>query len=163
MRASTAALLAAAILFTACSRAPAPDETATEDGAAPEAAEQLSALFDEHFQRSLELNPLRATFIGDDRYNDRLANSIGPEHIQASLDLDKEFLERLFEIDRDALSANDRISYDLFKLQREQNIEGHRYPGVEGRAVGLPPHGGALAGVAGHEAHDGGVAVDRGP
>ncbi len=129
MRPSTAALLAAAILFAACSRAPAPDETAPEDGASPEAAEQLGALFDEHFQRSLELNPLRATFIGDNRYNDRLANSIGPEHIQASLDLDKEFLQRLLEIDRDALSANERISYDLFKLQREQSIEGRRFPG----------------------------------
>ena len=28
----------------------------------------------------LQLNPLLATFIGDSRYNDRLPNSIGPEH-----------------------------------------------------------------------------------
>ncbi len=41
--------------------------------------------------------------------------------------------------------------------------EGDRHPGVEGRPVGLPPEGRALPRVTGHEAHDGGVAVHRGP
>ena len=38
--------------------------------------------------------------IGDDRYNDRIANSIGKEHIAKSLELDKQYLAKLLEIDR---------------------------------------------------------------
>ena len=33
-----------------------------------------------------------ATFNGDHRFNDRLANSIGPEHRTASAALEREFL-----------------------------------------------------------------------
>jgi uncharacterized protein (DUF885 family) len=126
MRSFSAVLVAASILFAACSseQAPVEAETTTVD-----ATMALHQLFDDYFERSLELNPVRATAIGDYRYNDRLANSIGPEHRELSNALDREFLARLVEIDAEALSRNDRISYELFKLQREQSIESERFPG----------------------------------
>ena len=125
MRNLVAAILAAVFLVAAC--AESQDHAAS---VAPEvnASDALHALFDEHFERNLELNPLSATFIGDYRYNDRMANSNSPEYIAAATALDEEFLGQLLEIDREQLSYQDQLSYDLFKIRREQSLEGNQFP-----------------------------------
>ena len=115
---------AAALLLSACSG----DRQVPESTPVITASEALHSLFDEHFEATLELNPVRATFIGDDRYNDRIANSIGDDHMARSLELDKQYLARLLEIDRDELGYQDQLSYDLFRINREQSIEGDQFP-----------------------------------
>ena len=125
MRAISVALLAISLLLAACSEKPQAPAVPAEQ---PDAAAEMHALFEEFFERELELNPLRATSIGDYRYNDRLANSIGSEYRAAAAALDREFLDRLLQIDPSGFSRNDRLSYDLFKLTREQSIEGERFP-----------------------------------
>jgi uncharacterized protein (DUF885 family) len=125
MKNLVAAMLAAAFLVAACGE--------TQDQAAPvipevNAADALHTIFAEHFERNLELNPLSATFIGDYRYNDRMANSNSPEYIAAATALDEEFLARLLAVDREQLSYQDKLSYDLFKINREQSLEGNQFP-----------------------------------
>jgi uncharacterized protein (DUF885 family) len=121
------AIAAATLLLAACG--------GTEDPAAPteietaDAAAELHALFDEHFQRGLELNPLQATFIGDHRYNDRLAHFFSEEFRAAAEAMDREFLERLLRIDREQLGYQDQLSYDIFRLDREESLEGNQFPG----------------------------------
>ncbi|MEJ2128239.1 MAG: DUF885 domain-containing protein [Woeseiaceae bacterium] len=126
MRSLTAAVAAAALLFAACSSEQAPVEAQQE---AADPTETLHALFDEFFERGLEMNPVRASAIGDYRFNDRYANSLGPEYREASHKMDEEFLARLLEIDREQLSRQDKLSYDMFRLNREQSLEGERFPG----------------------------------
>ncbi len=125
MKLLATAALAAVLLVSACG--------GTKDTAAPEtspmnAADTLAALFSEHFERNLEMNPLSATFIGDYRYNDRMANSNSPEYRAAAMAMDEEFLGRLLEIDRKQLGYQDQLSYDLFRIKREQSLEGYRFP-----------------------------------
>ncbi len=120
------AVIAAFLLLAACGDAP--ETPATEQAAAADPAAELEALFEEFFERNLELNPVRATAIGDYRYNDRMAISMSAEYREADRELDEEFLARLLRIDRDALSYNDQLSYDMFKLLRERSLEGHLYP-----------------------------------
>jgi len=124
MRSLTAAVAAVSLVFAACT-----SEQAAVESPAADPTETLHALFDEFFERGLELNPVRATAIGDYRYNDKFSNSIGPEHRAASRQMDEEFLARLVAIDRSRLSRQDKLSYDMFKLNREQSIEGDRFPG----------------------------------
>lgn len=106
-----------------------------ERAAAPEAGQvadsgaKMHQLFADHFEAVLQLNPLLATSIGDDRFNDRLAISIAPDHIAKSKEVDSDFLERLLAIDPNTLSAADRLSYDMFRLNREASLEGYRFPG----------------------------------
>ncbi|HSG59125.1 MAG TPA: DUF885 domain-containing protein [Woeseiaceae bacterium] len=126
MRSISIALVAASFLVAACTEKPQEPAAPT---AQPDAVVAMQAVFEEFFARQLELNPLRATSIGDYRYNDRVANSIGPEHREAVAALHREFLDRLLQIDPAGLSANDRLSYEIFKLAREQSIEGERFPG----------------------------------
>lgn len=118
------AVLAAVCLAAACggNEEPAANETEVDAGTA------LHALFDEHFERGLELNPLSATFIGDYRFNDRMANSNSPEHRAAEKAMDEEFLRRLLEIDRSELGYQDQLSYDIFRINREQSLEGNQFP-----------------------------------
>jgi uncharacterized protein (DUF885 family) len=119
------AVLAAALFLAACSSEQPPAETPVEASDAPVT---LAALFDDFFERGLELNPVRATAIGDYRYNDKFANSIGPEYREANRKMNEEFLARLLEIDREQLSRQDQLSYDMFKLNRELSIESERFP-----------------------------------
>jgi len=123
MKLSGTAVLAAVLLLAACGGSEDPATTETVD-----AGSQLHALFDEHFERNLELNPMRATFVGDNRYNDRMANSYGPEYRAADQAMDREFLQRLLEIDREQLGYQDQLSYDLFRINREQSLESYEYP-----------------------------------
>ena len=125
MKFVSAAIFAAILLIAGCGDSQ--NQSAAE---APEinATEALHAMFEEQFERNLELNPLNATFIGDNRYNDRLANSNSPEYIAESTAMDEEFLARLLEIDREQLDYQDQLSYDLFKIRREQSLESNQYP-----------------------------------
>jgi len=117
-------LLVAALFVVACGN----EQPADSQPVADNVAEALHALFDEHFERSLELSPVSATSIGDDRYNDKYANSIGPEHREISRSLDEEFLQRILAIKRDGLSRQDKLSYDIFKLNREISLAGKQFP-----------------------------------
>ena len=121
---SAAALAAVVFLFAACDGS----SVGKDEGQADDATPAFARLLDDHFERTLELNPMLATEIGDDRYNDRYPNTIGPEQREARRLLNEEFLARLDTIDRDALSRQDQLSYDMFRLNREIGLEGERFP-----------------------------------
>ena len=117
MRLILAASCAAALLVGACSSEQKSDATA-----------DFAVLLEQHFEKSLTLSPVYATSIGENQFNDQYANSIGPAHRAASHDLNVEFLSRLVEIDRSELSAQDQLSYDMFKLRREMSLAGEQFP-----------------------------------
>ena len=126
MNLKIATFVAALTLLSACGQNEAPVADAAPD--AIDASAALHALFDEHFERNLEMNPIQATFIGDYRFNDRLANRGSAEYRAAAEAMDREFLERLLEIDRDALDDQDQLSYDIFRVSRELALEGYQFP-----------------------------------
>lgn len=125
MKHLTSAVLAGVLFVAACGGA---EDPVQKEQPAVDSATALDALFEEHFERGLEMNPLRATFIGDNRYNDRLANSLSPEYRAADEAMDREFLARLLEIDRNKLNYQDQLSYDLFQINREESLEGNQFP-----------------------------------
>ncbi|HEY4644714.1 MAG TPA: DUF885 domain-containing protein [Steroidobacteraceae bacterium] len=103
--------------------------TEGEQAALAQSAEQrLTQLVEQYWEEFLVLNPIAATFYGDNRYNDRLAIDIGPKYLADSLALDQKYLEQLKSIDPAALSGQARLTYDIFKLDREMSIEGYRFP-----------------------------------
>ena len=120
---------AAAILLTlsACSSEQGQEEVQAQQQA-PDTGTEFAALLDEHFKRILALNPIYATSIGEDQYNDQYANSIGPEYLAASHDLDAEFLSRLEAVDYSELNAQDQLSYEMFKLRLEMSLAAEQFP-----------------------------------
>jgi uncharacterized protein (DUF885 family) len=90
---------------------------------------RLEALYEDFFETSLELNPLRATFMGDHRWSDRWPNSLGEEHRERMLEHHKDFLAQLREIGDEGLEGQDLLSYRMFENERGRAIEGAEYPG----------------------------------
>ncbi|MEE8494941.1 MAG: DUF885 family protein, partial [Xanthomonadales bacterium] len=116
-------------VLAACSNDTASEPAAgTDDTDRLNASEQLAALVGEYYDRNLELNPLSATQVGDDRFDDQLANRYGPQYIAATEAMDQEFLQRLAEIDASGFEGQDWLTYEAFKLSRESAIAGQQFP-----------------------------------
>jgi uncharacterized protein (DUF885 family) len=123
---SATGCIAVLFLLLACSN----DTTEPAPDAAPQAfaAAALASLVAEYYERNLELNPLSATQIGDDRFDNRLANRYGSDYLATRKALNEEFLQRLLEIDAAELVGQDWLSYEAFKLSRENVVAGFQFP-----------------------------------
>lgn len=102
-------------------------DKANDASAQAEASAQLVQLFEDYFEASLALNPIQATFIGDKRYNDQLPNFFSADFRQKTHDFNVNWLNKVQGIDRNILSEQDKISYDLFVYQQEQSLEGEQF------------------------------------
>lgn len=129
MRMNALLLAAASTVLLACSPGEAPPPAVqSEHEAAPGAGDRLNEIVESYFEEYLALNPLLGTFIGDDRFNDQLANSVGPEYLQASRALESEYLDRIDEVDPEALEGQDLLSYEIFRLDRRTALDGFEFP-----------------------------------
>jgi uncharacterized protein (DUF885 family) len=75
---------------------------------------KLDGLFKDAWEFRLTENPLFATSVGDHRYNDRLP-SVTIQDRERRVEKTREYLGRLHRVDRDVLSPEDKISYDIFE------------------------------------------------
>jgi uncharacterized protein (DUF885 family) len=116
-----AAGLAAAPVFAA-------ESTPAGAGASADSA-ALHRLFEDYFERQLQLNPLIATFIGDHRYDDQLTNNISPEEIKIALEVDRKALADAQKLAARALPDADRLSVEIFMYNLRGNLEGEKFPG----------------------------------
>lgn len=125
MKFKHARMIALVLLLAGCG-APTPD--AQPVAPAESAAEQLDRLFAEHWEATLELNPVLATFIGDHRYNDRFTVGISPEHRAATRALRQRSLAAVEAVDPEALDEQRRLSRTLFLRDLRHDLEGERFP-----------------------------------
>ncbi len=93
-----------------------------------DASTDFTALLDEHWEWHLASNPVEASRMGDRRFNDRWQDSsvaaIGKRH-----DAVREFLRRAYAIDRNALSTDDQLNYELFRRQLQAAVDEYRFNG----------------------------------
>jgi uncharacterized protein (DUF885 family) len=111
------ALLAMALLAAAVSSSARP--TASDSPAV-----KLRALFAASDEAHLKRNPMDALFRGDLRYADRFGDYISDAYYAAEKQAAIDDLEALARINRDALGPEDRVSYDVFKFQRSDDLRG---------------------------------------
>jgi len=78
-------------------------------------------LFDEWWAFELEIDPLRATAVGIDRYDDRLPD-VSAAGLEQAARRRRDFLTRLAAIPRDQAGRPDQISIDLAKREIELAI-----------------------------------------
>ena len=82
-------------------------------GSASAAAKTLHALFDSAWEAAMQRHPEWATYIGDNRWGDRLQDA-SPEAEAAGYQALRQQRQAALAIDRRALDATDRTSLDLF-------------------------------------------------
>lgn len=116
MRCWIGVLLALAV--SAC-KPPAGDERADADAA-------FLQLLDQQWQHTLEDSPLTATYLGDRRYNDRW-DDVSAAAFAARQQHGEQLLVQLAAIDRQALSTEQQLNYDLFRQQTQDQLDSLRY------------------------------------
>ena len=85
-------------------------------------AEDFAALLDEAWEWQLKENPMMASGLGDRRYNDQWTdNSI--QAIKRRQDETREFLRRVYAIDRNALSEEDQLNFELFRRSLQDRVD----------------------------------------
>jgi len=91
-------------------------------------AEEFEALLDEHWQWTLQTSPVMASRMGDRRYNrewtDNSPGAIEERHRQT-----RDFLRRVYAIDRAALSEEDQLNYELFRRQLQDEVDEFQFNG----------------------------------
>jgi len=87
-----------------------------------QADQQLLQLFDDHWEFTLQSNPLTATSEGDHRFDD-LLSATGLNALEERYHQNVQFLADLMVIDSEELSDEQRVNYEIFKLQLENSIQ----------------------------------------
>ncbi|HET7923071.1 MAG TPA: DUF885 domain-containing protein [Gammaproteobacteria bacterium] len=113
-------ILLPALLIGLCLGAPAVE--ATDDAA----TSALHTLFKNSWERGMRENPLYASDLGDRRYNNQWPDlslaALKRYHAEDQADY-----AALLKINRAELSAQDKVSYDLFKWQHEDGEESWKF------------------------------------
>jgi uncharacterized protein (DUF885 family) len=96
--------------------------------AAGNGAADLNKLYVEFWEENLKLDPISATFAGDARYNGELPNYLSQEYEEQTRAFHQKYLDRAHSIGADGLIGQDRLSYDIFTLNRESALEELKFP-----------------------------------
>ncbi len=118
--------LVAAALTTACNQTKTTETASTggtpEAGMPADSTQGLPGLFNSFWERQSRLDPMSATAYGDNRYNDQLPNNQTRAYRDTLRTFYQDYLTRLQKFDREKLSDNDKISYDIFEYEMKHGL-----------------------------------------
>ena len=100
--------------------------TAGASHAAGAAQEEFEQLLHDAWQWQLRENPVFASRLGDRRYNDRWPD-VTLEAVERRQEEQRAFQDRLAAIDSASLDEEDRLNYDLFRRELQNDLDGHRF------------------------------------
>lgn len=92
-------------------------------------SKKANVLFHTYFDESMQMNPVSATYVGINTYNDRFSPPINQQNLTESLAFEEKYLSKIKAIDVSALSGQDLLSYEIFLRDREIAIKGAQFPG----------------------------------
>jgi len=117
LRLPLAILLAAGLL--ACGQDGGPAASSTPDDGGEAVVSDFRAFLDEAYAEDMARYPLTATYRGIKTWNDQW-NSVSEAFQDETRAINERRLARLQTFDRDALPADERLSWDLYKLNLER-------------------------------------------
>lgn len=91
-------------------------------------ADTFDKFTDRYYEEFLKLNPLEATQIADNRYNDLLPNDISEHHRQQMRDFYRRYRDSLRVFDRASLTEQQQISYDILEYETAIHLEMLEFP-----------------------------------
>src|SRR4051812_43054522 len=84
---------------------------------------ELAALLNNYYEERLQLFPLEATAIGDQRYNHLLPADFTDSYRETLASFYKRYLTYIGQYDPGNLNDQDKLSYDVFKREMQVNLE----------------------------------------
>ncbi|WP_345072316.1 DUF885 domain-containing protein [Hymenobacter fastidiosus] len=115
--------LLAGALLAGCNQQKTADGT-TSGTDATTAAKDLPMLLANYWEEQARLFPMAATTQGDNRYNDQLPNDQTKAFRDGLGTMYQRYLTQLGRFDREKMTANDKISYDLFQYDLQTRLDG---------------------------------------
>jgi prolyl oligopeptidase len=89
-------------------------------------SDEFAALMDEAWQAELANSPLKASRLGDRRYNDRWKDQ-SISAIESQQAQTRDFLRRAYAIDRNALSEEQQLNYELFRRTLQDTVDAYQF------------------------------------
>ena len=89
---------------------------------------QLQAIFADYWTEYLKADPHEATFVGDHRFDDRLADPSEPAH-KARVDRKRAIRTALGKIDPAKLSGSERIDREVLIATLDDELDGEQFRG----------------------------------
>ena len=116
------AILSIVFLFVSCKN----DTKAT-----PEISENISQSFNvmlnNYYEDGLKLNPLNATFSGDNRYNDLYPNTLSEDYATKAKNYYLKYSNELKSFDDALLSDNEKMTKAIVQWECDINLEGYNF------------------------------------
>lgn len=113
-----------AMIFTACKN----EATTTKE---PVEKEDVSAKFnemlDDYYEEGLQLNPVQATFAGDNRFNDQFPNPLADETVSKTKAYFKKYKEQLAQFDDATLSESEKMTKAILNWECDMNLDGFNF------------------------------------
>ena len=91
-----------------------------------DASSEFSTLLDDHWEWQMATSPVMASMLGDRRFNDQWGDGSLKGTEKQNQDT-REFLRRVYAIDKNALSADDQLNHELFRRQLQENVDEHQF------------------------------------
>jgi len=120
-------LFIAAVVCSACSGTSPRLDNQLDNRLASEDA-RLNRLVEGYFEAYLKLNPVVATYIGDARYNDHLANDIAPAHVAAMVELHRKVLDEAAQLNVNALSNSSQLTLAILQRECREASDSAQFP-----------------------------------
>jgi uncharacterized protein (DUF885 family) len=92
-------------------------------------SEKVNVLFQAYFDETMQMNPISATYVGINDYNDRFSPPINQQNLAQFLALEETYLAEIKSIGASALNGQELLSYEIFLRDREIAIKGEQFPG----------------------------------
>lgn len=115
MKKNVSMYLLLAILALSCKKDAKPLETV--------ALPVINSIFKNYYEGNLKLNPLNATFAGDNRYNDQLPIDISQEHINKAKTFYQSYLDTLKMYNAEALQGEEKLSKAILEWDLNQQLQ----------------------------------------
>ncbi|MCL1148030.1 DUF885 family protein [Shewanella sp. 10N.261.52.F9] len=138
MRKAVLALSIGAIIgLTACGdnetqqaaqKVQASETSQTQVGQKLSAEETYLALVDNYFNDKLKLEPIYATYVGVNDYNDQFGDGLSDAYLKQRHDLNTRYLKEVKNINRDQLPDALKLSYDMFTYDRNVALADETFP-----------------------------------
>ncbi|MGO9513065.1 MAG: DUF885 domain-containing protein [Steroidobacteraceae bacterium] len=116
----------AVLILAACGAAAPPPPFHPASSLSPR--DQLTRLVEHYWDEYLLLNPQKMPEGAATRYDGACGYDISPQFLADSLALERRYLAAVLAVPRLSLDVDSRLTYDIFRRERELAIEGFTYP-----------------------------------
>lgn len=115
------ALVLSAFFLTGCHQNKSKSSNADT---ASSADKKLDALFNNYWEENLKLFPIRATLIGDHRYDDQYPNSQTQSFRDTLHAFYQSYLDSVKAVDRSRLNDENKTNYDIYVYEMNNRLDG---------------------------------------